>query len=115
MFLEGLESTAHQVEDQGKFMTKKQVIFVLESKFEFTQYDEIFKLKGTPHADLAQHLKDGKKFKVVKLQGKGCFCCKKELTSKVKQDVCHFCSAQGCIDCVYKDFPFPSPDESGNF
>lgn len=43
LFLEGLESTAHQVEDQ-QFMSRKQVIFVSGRQFDFTQHDPIFKL-----------------------------------------------------------------------
>jgi hypothetical protein len=50
--MEGLESTAKHVEDQEKFMQKKQVIFVMQQQFEFTQYDPIFKLCRTPHKEL---------------------------------------------------------------
>lgn len=102
------------MEDQGKFLTKKQEIFVGDQKFEFTQYDRIFKLSRTPHPELAASIKEGKKFKVAKLPCGNCFCCMKDLSLKVKQDICHFCTLQGCTDCVYKEFPFLNKEEGAS-
>lgn len=44
-----------------------------------------------------------------------CFCCGKDnvLTGskKTKLDACHFCQKWGCGDCVFKNFPFPLPEQ----
>jgi len=32
-------------------------------------------------------------------------------SKKTKLDACHFCQKWGCGDCVFKNFPFPLPEQ----
>jgi flagellar motor protein MotB len=73
-------------------MNKRQVIFVKDHKFEFSQYDPIFNLSQPKVPEIAKSLIENKKIKVSGYtDGRPCFGCKIPLTGKVKQDLCTFC------------------------
>ena len=96
--------------NQDEFQkNRKQFIKVGDHQFDFTKNDSIFRIS---HSQIEAVVEQGstkeKKEKVVPITG-SCFCCKKDLTAKVKQDRCDFCTLQGCKECIYKKYPYPKP------
>eukprot|EP00347_Sterkiella_histriomuscorum_P002076 403369568 len=132
LFMDGLEDQTLQSQEQ--ILNREQEILVEGRKHTFNQNDSIFNISESQigqtfselshqnHNDLIsqssnlskQTTNKKKKVKIVPIQNQPCFCCNQMLSKSVKQDICEFCTKQGCKACVYKKFPFPLKDLNDN-